>query len=74
LPRASKLLHLREDQFNGLLDTSIGIFLDFAIGSPAIADRQCKLQFTAPRFLADCFLAPLPEKVQFELAHRPFEP
>lgn len=53
LPRASKLLHLREDQLKGLLDTSIWIFLDFAVGRPAIADGQCEMQFTAPRFLAD---------------------
>jgi hypothetical protein len=32
------------------------------------------LQFTAPRFLANRFLTPLPEKVQFELTHGAFEP
>lgn len=38
LPRASELGRLRKDQLNRLLDASVWIHLDFAIGGPAIAD------------------------------------
>ena len=43
LPHASTLGHLREDQFNRLLDAAIWIHLNLAIGSPAIAGWQREL-------------------------------
>lgn len=74
LPRASEFLQFGKDQLDRLLDTPIRIFLNLPSGSPAIANREHELQVPALCFLTYRFLTALPEQVEFELAHRAFEP
>src|SRR2546422_824781 len=59
---------------HGLLHTTIGIDLDFAVGGPSETDWQSELEFPAASFLANRLQRSLPLQVQLELAHRSFEP